>query len=84
MRVRQKKQRNGVVAQLGERLNGIQEAKSSILFSSTRISAHEKSWAFFLLIGPHSMTGFHIEEGESSGEDSPFCFLTRLAMPPLE
>ena len=74
MRVRQKKQRNGVVAQLGERLNGIQEAKSSILFSSTRISAHEKSWAFFLLIGPHSMTGFHIEEGESSGEDSPFCF----------
>ena len=34
----QKKQRNGVVAQLGERLNGIQEAKSSILFSSTRIS----------------------------------------------
>ena len=28
----------GVVAQLGERLNGIQEAKSSILFSSTRIS----------------------------------------------
>ena len=54
-------------------MNGIQEAKSSILFSSTRISAHEKSWAFFLLIGPHSMTGFHIEEGESSGEDSPFC-----------
>ena len=38
MRVRQKKQRNGVVAQLGERLNGIQEAKSSILFISTRIS----------------------------------------------
>ena len=37
----QKKQRNGVVAQLGERLNGIQEAKSSILFSSTRILARE-------------------------------------------
>ncbi len=30
---------NGDVAQLGERLNGIQEAKSSILFISTRISA---------------------------------------------
>ena len=29
---------NGGVAQLGERLNGIQEAKSSILFISTRIS----------------------------------------------
>ncbi len=27
---------NGDVAQLGERLNGIQEAKSSILFISTR------------------------------------------------
>ena len=26
----------GAVAQLGERLNGIQEVKSSILFSSTR------------------------------------------------
>ena len=28
--------RRGAVAQLGERLNGIQEVKSSILFSSTR------------------------------------------------
>ncbi len=33
----QKYLRNGGVAQLGERLNGIQEAKSSILFISTRI-----------------------------------------------
>ena len=32
----QKVLRNGDVAQLGERLNGIQEAKSSILFISTR------------------------------------------------
>ena len=29
---------SGAVAQLGERLNGIQEAKSSILFSSTTIT----------------------------------------------
>ncbi len=39
--------RRGAVAQLGERLNGIQEAKSSILFSSTIFSkAPDKIGAF--------------------------------------
>ena len=45
---------NGVVAQLGERLNGIQEVRSSILLSSTMIikdlSNTLKSFFLFVLV----------------------------------
>ena len=40
---------HGVVAQLGERLNGIQEAKSSILFSSTIFQGRMQVRPFFSL-----------------------------------
>ena len=43
---------NGVVAQLGERLNGIQEVRSSILLSSTKIikDLSNKLKSFFLFV----------------------------------
>jgi hypothetical protein len=46
----------GVVAQLGERLNGIQEAASSILASSTRKikGSAKKVDPFYFFVLPHS------------------------------
>ena len=40
---------NGVIAQLGERLNGIQEVRSSILLSSTNLRKDRFKTCLFLL-----------------------------------
>ena len=49
----------GVIAQLGERLNGIQEVRSSILLSSTNSKkAHLKQVSFFFFL-------FHYDNWQS-------------------
>ena len=76
----------GGIAQLGERLNGIQEVSGSIPLISTKVEKHTKRCAFLFSFGgvephPPSPSGCPFQKDERVGASLIFCLWQKHSIP---